>query len=40
MHKTCSNVKQTLDNLPKLVEKLEQKRKLHEMSAQIMVDVN
>ena len=40
LHKTCNNVKSTLDNLPKLVEKLEQKRKVHEMQAQILLDVN
>lgn len=39
LHKTCQNVKTTLESVPKLVERLEQKRKMHEMSAQIMLDV-
>ena len=32
-------MKLTLDNIPKTVERLEQKKKLHEMCAQVMLDV-
>ena len=31
-------MKLTLENLPKLVERMEQKRKLHEMCAQVVLD--
>ena len=33
LHTACLSVKLTLENLPKLVERMEQKRKLHEMCA-------
>jgi len=33
LHTACSSVKQTLDTMPKIVERLEQRRKLHEMCA-------
>lgn len=39
LNTACLSVKFTLENIPKLVERLEQKRKLHEMCAQVMLDV-
>ena len=38
LHTACLSVKLTLENMPKLVERMEQKRKLHEMCAQVMLD--
>ena len=31
-------MKLTIENLPKMVERMEQKRKLHEMCAQVILD--
>lgn len=39
LHTACLGVKLTLENLPKTVERLEQKRKLHESCAQVMLEV-
>ena len=38
LHTACLSVKLTLENIPKLVERMEQKRKLHEICAQVMLD--
>ena len=39
LNTACLGVKLTLENVPLIVERLEQKRKLHEMCAQVMLDV-
>ena len=39
LNTACLSVKLTLEGIPKLVERMEQKRKLHEMCAQVMLDV-
>ena len=33
LHPACSNMHSTLENIPKVVERMEQKRKMHEMCA-------
>jgi len=33
LHSSCQSVKVTMDAIPKYVERMEQKKKLHEMSA-------
>lgn len=38
LHTACLSVKLTVENMPKLVERMEQKRKLHEMCAQVILD--
>lgn len=38
LHKSCSAVKATLESVPKLVDRLEQRKKIHEMAAQVMLD--
>lgn len=38
LHTACMSVKLTIENMPKLVERMEQKRKLHEMCAQVILD--
>lgn len=38
LHTACLSVKLTIENIPKLVERMEQKRKLHEMCAQVILD--
>ena len=38
LHTACLSVKLTIENMPKLVERMEQKRKLHEMCAQVILD--
>jgi len=40
LHTACTSVKQTLENMPKLVERMEQRRKLHEMCAQVILDTS
>jgi uncharacterized protein Yka (UPF0111/DUF47 family) len=35
----CEGVKQTYESLPKLVERMEQRKKIHEVCAQIVLDV-
>ena len=39
LNTACLSVKLTLENIPQVVERMEQKRKLHEMCAQVMLDV-
>ena len=39
LNTACLSVKLTLENVPKIVERMEQKRKLHESCAQVMLDV-
>lgn len=38
LHTACSHVKMTLENIPKLVERMEQRRKMHEMCSQVILD--
>ena len=38
LHTACLGVKLTLENVPKLVERMEQRRKLHDMCAQVILD--
>ena len=38
LHTACFNVKMTLENIPKLVERMEQRRKMHEMCSQVILD--
>ena len=38
LHTACQSVKLTIENMPKIVERLESKRKLHEMCAQVILD--
>ena len=40
LNTSCLSVKLTLDTVPKIVERIEQKKKLHEMCAQVVLDVN
>ena len=40
LNTSCLSVKLTLENVPKIVERIEQKKKLHEMCAQVVLDVN
>ena len=39
LHHACEEVKSTHESLPKIVERMESKRKLHECCAQIVLDV-
>ena len=40
LNTSCLSVKLTLETVPKIVERIEQKKKLHEMCAQVVLDVN
>lgn len=37
---SAAKVKVTLQNIPKFVERLEQKKKIHDMSAAVLMDID
>lgn len=39
LHQACLGVKSTFENLPRLVERMEQKQKVHEACAQVMLGI-
>ena len=39
MHQAAIKVKPTLASLEKVVERLEQKRRVHDMSARVLLDI-
>lgn len=38
MNTACLSVQMTLENIPSIVERMEQKRKIHDMFAQVILD--
>lgn len=39
LYAACSQVKNTFEDLPKIVERMEQRKKIHEVCAKVMLSV-
>jgi hypothetical protein len=40
LYKACASVKTTYESLPKLVERMEQRKKMHEVCAKVMLGIS